>query len=400
MAAANVFVPVTNPDDLIAGTSPYASFVAAKIQLYRYSSEDNARDDTSGTLITTFTLVASTTAAADPNISGPYRFGYYDSGQTTSSWYRYRFADTGLANFSPLSEPWRENESPQTTLRDVLYEAGKLLGETVEKATATGGSTTTAVLPTLLKSTKRDAHIYEGWWAFVSQDGGGLGAAPEGEEAMVDTVATDTGTATLDAALTTAIASGDVVLLSGLIRVTRMIEILNLVRERMQFTATHEIALTSDQNRYPAPYGVKSETDVLDGVGVMSYVNSHREDLFELDYRVVFDGARGWIEIGEYPGRANVARFTVLRSYRDAEGELSELSDTTVAPIEWLRPALAYGVASELVEADENDPEAQRLLSRLELLATQASGRFAPEITRKARSGYGRKLVPGPAWCP
>ena len=98
-----------------ATTSQYA-FAAASIKLYRYTSEALARAATAlvpgGSLVTTFTLVASTTAPEDPDIAGPYRFGYYDASQGSGSWYRYFFQDAGGTNKSPMSDPWEADNRP------------------------------------------------------------------------------------------------------------------------------------------------------------------------------------------------------------------------------------------------------------------------------------------------
>jgi hypothetical protein len=401
MSALNVTVTVTDPDLLIAGNSPFAPFVAAKIQLYRYTSEALARAATSGTpggtLATTFTLVASTVAAADPNISGPYRFGYYDASQTASSWYRYMFATAGLTAFSQLSESWQSDDRDQWALRDILFEVGQLMGGSVIKGTASAGAAGSITCTKLFKSTKRDARFYEGWTVMITQDAGGASAAPEGEEAVIDSIAVATGVATLDLDLSAAVAASDVFIASAYLEPSEMIRIINRAREQMKVVAVVDIAIDTAENRYPAPYGVRSETDVVKAVGIYQYPNSNREDEFEIDYRVVFDGIRSWIELSEYPDRSAVARLTVLRSYRDLEGNLSAMGDTTSCPVEWWRPAFAFAIADYLVKTDENEPEYQRLKSEF---ADQVPKHFAPQIERQAKRGAGREIVPGPRACP
>ena len=411
-SVANVVVTVTDPARLIAGTSDYLPYAAVSIKLYRYTTEALARADVTGSggsLVTTFTLVATTTAASDPNISGPYRFGYYDASQTAASWYRYLFADATSANLSQLSEPWQADDRDQTQLRDILYEVGRLMGGSVQKLTATAGSTTTVVARDL-SSTKLDSRFYEGYYAYVTQDAGGTGAAPENEEAMVasyaPTTSSTTGTITLDRTLTAAIAVGDIVLLSVYIRPSEMIAIINRTREKMQLVQTIDIALSDQEDRYPAPPGVKSDTDILEAYGVYQIAGggttdtNYRERVFPIDVRLVSDGFRQWIETEETTGSTKLIRLRVLRSYRDIEGPLSAMSDTTSCPIEWWRPAFAYAVAQWLVESDESDPEYQRLLAQFKDEAAMASGRFAPDIQRRARKGNGRRIVPGPAWTP
>lgn len=399
MSAANVFVSVADPDRLIAGDSPLAHFVAAKIQLYRYTSESNARADTSGTLVTTFSLVASTTAAADPNISGPYRFGVYDSSQSASSWYRYRFADSGLANFSQLSDPWQADNRDQWALRDILFEIGDLMGQSIKKGTAATNATVSAVkCAGLFASTLQDARLYEGWWLLCSQDAAGAGAAPEGEEALIASVDTATGIATLDRDLTAAVTANDIVLISSYLQPSSLIRAVNQARERMKVVVSQDIAITKRENRYPAPMGVKSEAQILDirGVVVDAATNSNREDEFELDYRFEWDGIQGWIYLDEYEGITNVMRVRIERSYRDLEGDLSLMSDTTSAPIEWMRPVGAYMAAMRLREEEPEDQTIAAMVDRFDSEAKLASGTYAPQIIRRVRKK--RLQMAGPTW--
>lgn len=396
VADANVFVTVTDPDRLMAGTSPYAPFVAAYIQLYRYTSEANARANSGGVLATTFTLVASSTAAADPNIAGPYRFGVYDGNQLAGSVYRYRFADSGLISFSDLSEPWEADNAPSWALRDLLFEIGQELGGKIIKGTATAGSTTTVTCTALFQSTLLDSRFHEGWDLVVSQDAGGAGAAPEGERALIASENRGTGVATLERALTTAVASGDTFLVSALIDFDDLIRIINRTREKLLFVETLDIALDSAEDLYPAPNGVRSEADIVDAVGIMQYANSNREDEFEIDYRLSRHGGRLWLEFSDSPESTPIARLTLLRNYREAEGELLLMSDTTTCPIEWMRPALAFAVAEHLAKESPEEPEYQRLKSDLAENAHAAAMRFGPQVQRRAKTGYGRKVLPGP----
>lgn len=400
MAASNLFVTVRDPDALIAGDDPLATFAVAYIQVYRYTSEANARADSGGTLIDagsgyTWALVASTSAVTEE--AGPYRFGYYDSSQTASSWYRYRFANSGLTSFSQLSEPWEADARPSWALRDILWEVGRLFGNLVKRGTAATNADAGLIdCAALLKSTLLDANLYDGWHILVSEDAGGAGAAPEGETGRIASVDTATGIATLDADLTAAVTNGDVFLMSAYLDWTEFLGVLNRTRENMQILATVDIALYQTVDRYPLPWGVKHETDVINGYGVLQYANSDVEDEFSLDYRVEFDGTRGWLYIPQ-PQGTNLARMRLLRSYRDLEGDLSAMSDTTQAPIEWLRPVVAYEIARYLVESDPEEPIFQSLASSLEGDAARASGHYAPEVVRKARQGAGRRFLPGPA---
>ena len=396
MADANVVLTVTDPDRLLAGTSPYAPFTASKIQLYRYATEADARAHVSSTLVTTFTLVAASTAPEDPNIAGPFRFGTYDSGQAISSWYRYRFADTGLTNFSDLSEPWEADGAASWTLRDIIFEVGQALGGKVKRGTASAGAVNTLTCTALFKSTQADARYFEYWDLVVSQDAAGFAAAPENQTAHIASVNTSTGVATLERDLSTAVASGDAFMVSALLDFEEMIREINHARERMEYTEIFDIALDAATDRYPAPACVKSKADVLSAVGITQFSNSNREDEFDIDFRVVRHGGRHWIEFVDEPGTTPVARITALRNYREAEGDLTLMADTTEAPIEWMRPAFAFAFADYLCSIDPQDPEFQRMRSDWADKAASAAGRFGPQVQRRAREGFGRSVLPGP----
>jgi len=399
LSAANVTITVSDPDLLIAGDAPYAAFVVAYAKLYRYASETAARADTTGaggTLVTTFTIVASTVAASDPDIAGPYRYGIYDSSQTADSWYRYLFTDSGGATLSPLSDPWQSDNADQWALRDILFEVGDLLGGAVVKGTATAGGSGTVTCTALFKSTKRDARVYEGWTLCVTQDAGGSSAAPEGEEKLIDSIDTATGIATLEDAFSANVANGDIFLLSAYLAPSEMIRIINRAREKMKVEDKIDIAIASAEDRYPAPAGVKSKSDIISVVGVRQYSNSNREDEFEIDYKPIMLNGRVWLEFSDYPESSTVARVAYQRSYRDVEGPLTAMGDTTSCPAEWWRPAFAFAIAEWLLESDPNEPEYQRLYDKFKDAALAASGEYAPDFERPAHLGAGRKVLPGP----
>lgn len=402
MAEANVVVTLTDPDKYrSATTSPYG-FAATKINLYRYATEAAARADTNGSggaLVATFTLVATTTEPSDPNIAGPYRYGTYDASQVASTWYRYLLTDDSSA--SPLSEPWDADNRPSWALRDILFEVGDMMGQSVLKGTAATNVTANLVICTsLFKSAARDARFYENWWLGCSYDAGGAGGAPEGEEALVASVDTSTGTATLDRDLSAAVTASDIVLLSAYMRPSAMVRAINRARERMKMIVTHDIALTRHENRYPVPYGVRAEADVFDVLGVFvdGATNSNRQEEFRLDYRVEFDGYQGWILLDEYPGISNVARLRLERSYRDVEGNLTAMGDTTMAPIEWMRPVGALACVEALLEDDPTEATFQQMRDRFEREAMRASAMYAPQITRRMRKR--QPQLSGPRWAP
>ena len=405
MAEANVSLTVVDPDKLMsATTSPYG-FAAASIKLYRYTTEALARAATSaspgGTLATTFTLVASTTTPADPDIAGPYRFGYYDSSQGAGSWYRYFIQDSGGSNLSPMSDPWEADNRPTWKLRDILFEVGSAMGESVLKGVAASNSTAGLVdCDPLFKTTFQDARFHEGWWLLCSEDQAGASAAPEGEEGRIDSVAVSTGIATLERDLSAAVTTGDTILISAFTSFASMIRAINRARERMKMLVTHDIALTKNENKYPAPYGVRSESDIIDAVGVMvdPATYSNRETEYEIPIRIEFDGFRGWIYVDADIPLSSILRVRMERSYRDVEGNLTLMADSTQAPIEWLRPAAAYAISEMLADDDPDNAAFGQMVGRWREEASRASGAYAPEIVRKIRRRS--PTLPGPVGAP
>ena len=397
MTAVNVTVPVDDPDLLREGGAPEAPFEVRYIQLYRYGSEIDARHETNETLVDTgggFTweLVASGTAKGEPDISGPYRYGLYDSGQTASSWYTFRYANAGLDTFSLHSEPWESDNRPSLTLRRLLVEVGSALGDSMMTGEGEENSDPGEVVcPALFESSVRDPRLYEHWWVYV------LSGAAEGQEAMIASVDTETGTVTLERELAAAVTEGDEIMVSCYMPVGDMIPVINRAREKMKLRSVHDIALTARHNRYPVPAGVRSETDVIDAVGVISHYNGTKQDEFPVGYRVVFDGHQGWVEFDTgVMFQTTIARLVCLRSYRDYEGELRSLDDETLAPVEWMRPAAAHAIATHLVKMDPEYQEYQRLESELVVELRQATGQYAPNVQRRVKSGSGRGLLPGP----
>lgn len=400
MAEANVVVPVPDPDKLMSATySPYG-FAATKLKVYRYTTEALARAATSaspgGTLVATFTLVDSDTAPSDPDIAGPFRYGVYDSSMAAGSWYAYFFEDSGGSNRSPMSSPWEGDNAPTWALRDVILEVGSVMGDSILKGTcATNATANLVICESIFKSTVRDARMYEKWWLLCSYDADGAAAAPEGEEALIDTVNTTTGTATLERSLTAAVTASDLILISAYLQPSSLIRAINRARERMKQVVVHDIPLDKTRNKYPVPFGVRTEADVIDVRGVVvDKAGSDMEWEFEMDYRIEFDGRQGWLYIDEFPGASNVARLRMERSYRDIEGDLLVMGDTTTAPIEWLRPVAAYAAAEALLEQDPEVPEFQNMLSRFREEVGRASGANAPRIVRRVKTNSAQHIGP------
>lgn len=393
MPRSNVFVAVYDPDALLAGTSPYAPFVAERIQLYRYTSEAAARADSGGVLVTTFTIIAGNEPVTAE--AGPYRFGFYDSGATATTWYRQRYADAALANFSPLGNPWQTTNRNQTELRDLIFEIGTVMGDTVKRGTATGGTASTLNCAQVFKSTVRDARWYRGSFLFIEQTTDGL--APQGEEALIASVDTATGIVTLDNGLSATIDTGDIFQIHAYAPPSEIIRCINRVRERMFAIFNHDIALDKTStagNKYPVPQGIRNKTDVYEVRARSTSVNTYWQAVEELNYIVEFDGFQGWIEFLSLPD-TNIVQVRYERSFRDYEGPMTALTDVTLAPIEWLRKAAAWEVYQWVDESESAADAFGRKVGMAADAVQMLSNRYAPESEpRPLQTGHRERIGP------
>lgn len=399
MSAYNVRVTVTDPDLLMAGDSPYADFDVTGIELYRWASEALARAGVAGngTLVTTFTLIAA--SATQTEAAGPWSFAYNDTDQETTSWYRYRFRDTTGAFTSEFSEPWKPRNADgalaTTALRDILFEVGTVLGEAAEKGVATAGSTTAVTCALKFGSTLRANNYYKGHWLVVLEDAGGVGAAPEGQEALVASDVASTGVLTLDRALTAAIASGDTVMTSAFMRPSEMIRCINRAREGMKVLRRNDVATWPRRQLYDAPAGTRTEADLFEVLGVQDHGS---ESLVESEAPLLYES---WADGHEVKVKIVDPQFPVVRvvsrvSYRDLEGELSDMGDVTAAPIEWLRYAAADECMKILTRDDPENLDFASIAASIGRDLAIATARYAtPTPPRKAVKLHQR--LPGPA---
>jgi len=403
-AESNVIVSIVDPDDLIAGTNPDAPFAVTKLQVFRFTTEALARSSVTGsdngTLVTTFTLIASTVAVSDPNIAGPYRWGYYDSGQTNSSWYAWRYTDNTAAAYSLLSDPWQATDRPSWTVRDIIPELSTELGGTILTGTVdSAASTSVFTLAALFQSSVRASTFYQNWHVMVAYDAGGASAAPEAEDALIASVNTTSGAVTLERALSAQLAASDKIILCAFVSFAEILAAMNRAREEMQVERVIDIALTAGKNRYPAPPGVKSKSDILEILGVIgnSQTGNDREDEFDLYALPVNVGNRVYIDTDELPGSSAVMRVRYLSSYRDMEGSFTNMASTTTCPIEWMRPAFGWEIAKHLVKIDPTVPDFQHYEALAKSEAIEATAKYAPDVVRSIRtSAGGRKALPGP----
>jgi hypothetical protein len=388
---SNVFVSVPDPQALYDGQSPFAPFAVRYILLYRFPSEASARAGTGGTLVEklsgsgyTWELVPAS-APVTPE-DGPYRYGVYDPGQVPGSWYRYRFAAADFT-VSQWSEPWEADSRVVVSLRDILFEVGMELGGLLVAIDCSTNASASEIVSPFFRSAYADPGLYEGWWVLVA-DAGGL--APEGEWAMVSSVDGAVGRATLDRSLSAPATAGHRALLTAAIQPSELIRLVNRAREKMQVIASQEYAVSKGVDRFRVPLGVQTEKDVIEVLAI-----AHDRE-FPIDWRVEFDGPDGWVYSPAWTVGAKFIKVRYLTSYRYLEGPLVRMSDATSAPLEWIRPAVAYSVAEYLARSDPAAQEYQALVARLGEEATAAASRYGPDYVRSVRRGHGRRVVAGP----
>lgn len=395
MAIQNVRVSVTDPDLLIAGNSPYAEFVVASIQLYRWSTEALARagNPAAGDLVTTWTLIASTEEQTED--AGPWSFTTYDSAAADTDWYAYRYVNAGVSLTSLFSDPWKVSRSASATLRDILWEIVCILGETGERGTATAGSTTSVTCAAKLGSSLRANNYFKGHWLTVLTDAGGLGAVPEGEEALIASDVASTGVATLDRTLTAAIASGDVFMTSALIRPSEMIRCVNRALEGMKVLQRIDVAVHPSTDVYGAPIGTRGVTDIYEVLGVQNYgVDTNTEGETPVHYETWSN--RGQVYVKVVDPQFPLVRVVSEVSYRDMEGQMALMGDTTSAPIEWLKYAAAAECMKILVRDDGENNDFMNMKLSIDSDLAIATGRYATRMPARQAKKLRQRLV-GPA---
>ena len=394
MSAYNIRVSVSDPDLLMAGDSPFIDADATKIQVYRWTTEALARAGSAGagTLVTTFTLIAGSEEITEA--AGPFTFQYYDDAQVSTSWYRYRFADTALSQFSAFSQPWRPAEPKKTTLRDILFETGVILGEAAERGTASAGSTTTVTCTPVFQSTLLSNDFYKGHWLMVTQDAGGAAAAPEMEEALIASNVASTGVVTLDRTLTAAVGSGDIFITSAYIRPTEMIRCVNRALENMKVLRHVDIGLHSREYLYPAPIGVRVDTDIYEVLGVVEpYGETNHDDEVPIRYTTRSRDGQVWIKVQEDAFSYPYMRVYHELSYRDWEGEMTVMASETSAPLPWLRVAAAAECMEILTRDDSSQGEFANVAVSIERELAKYTARYATRMPARVAKSSGRELV-------
>lgn len=167
----------------------------------------------------------------------------------------------------------------QLQVTHVLQELYRRLGGKV--TLATDGSTTTLrdtkLADELLDSNEDD--IYNGGTIIVVEDAGGSNAAPEGEFSRITDYVASSQTVSFSPALTTAIASGDrVMIVPPDFPVYDMLEVLNDALKDLSEIPLYDtsITTTNNQTEYTLPLAVKGGR--VEMVEVQTYLNDSNDN--------------------------------------------------------------------------------------------------------------------------
>lgn len=207
----------------------------------------------------------------------------------------------------------------QLQLTHVLQQLLRRLGGKV--TTATGGSTTTFIdtkLESELEGGNED-DIFNGGTVIVIEDAGGAFGAPEGELSRITDYVASTQTGTFSPALTTAIASGDKILISPPdFPLFDMIEVVNDalkdLTELPRFDTS--ITTTSNQTEYTLPLAVKGGRIInVEIQGITTDSNDNRWQPIP-NWREAFAnaGSTGTFRLLQYP-QGYTVRITYMKHH-------------------------------------------------------------------------------------
>ena len=185
----------------------------------------------------------------------------------------------------------------------------------------TGGSVTT-IIDTKLAEDLGDSNvddIYNGGTAIVISDAGGAYAAPEGEFSRVTDYVASTYTLTLSPALTTAIASGDKVLVApNTFPLYDMIEVVNDALRYIGDIPRYDISITTvaEQTEYTLPLALKGRKIInVELQGTTDDVDdNHWTQVPSWKEGFAVAGSTGTLTLPQYPA-GYVIRLTYLAEH-------------------------------------------------------------------------------------
>jgi len=214
------------------------------------------------------------------------------------------------------------------------------------------------------------------------------------EEALIASNVASTGVVTLDRTLTAAVASGDVFITSAYIRPTEMIRCVNRALENMKILRHVDIALHSREYLYPAPIGVRTETDLYEVLGIVEpYGDSNKDDEVPIRYTTRSRNGQVWIRLQEDAFAYPYMRVVYEMSYRDWEGEMTVMASETSAPLAWLRAAAADECMKILTRDDSSQGEFSNIAASIDRELATYTARWATRMPARKAKSSGRELI-------
>jgi hypothetical protein len=210
------------------------------------------------------------------------------------------------------------------TLSKVMERAWRETGFSID-ILATGGSTTT-IVDTSAQFTADDSLI--GGTALVVRDGGGSGAAPEGEFQRISDYVASTTTFTVAAAFSSAVAAGDSILLATpRIRLPQMRVAVNDALANLGTISLVDTSIVTadNQTEYALPVGLKIERllDVqLQGSTADGNDNRYTSIIGQTSYVPAAPGSTGLLIIPQF-----AADYTIKIIYEGVHPTLFTFSD-------------------------------------------------------------------------
>lgn len=246
------------------------------------------------------------------------------------------------------------------TVSNCLVSALDRMGQ-LNISKGTGGSTTTIVDTTLDQDTFNEDDAYKNGFAVVIRDAGGASAAPEGEFSRITAFVAGTGTFTLEATLTAAIATGDQYGFTTpqypLQDMLRMMNEALLSLGQLPLVDTTTLTTVAGATEYAAALPWKSNRpDQIDIQGRTSLTTDNQwRTIFDWEWVAAAPGTTGKIIFNGYPIGSRAVRVF----YTDTHATVNAFSDPINERIqpEMAIRALIYQIYTWLMRRDDgSDP--------------------------------------------
>lgn len=370
----NVIFTLDNPEAFWNGQHPLFPYPVRQIQLASFPSRADALSGINATILITFNLPPPHGPQPSDPWLGPFRYGYYHQAQTPLTWYAYRFI-SDANDISPWSTPWSPASHRTTSIRDAAYALPRYFGDlarVIRSASIAGASITAGELSDPALSP--DAFLH--WYAWrLDVDSPATYRIDGRSSPTTVTVSPTTGfTGTAD------------IIISPIISYGIFIAAAASALEDMLIETRFDLPYTEDA--FDAPMGVETPADILAVEGMFGPTPYTVNFLIEQTHplRLRLRPQQPWHYI----------RLRALARADRVYGPPEDLSTQYQLPSSWLNAAVAYHIATLLVDQDPEDPFARSLLERITLKYQAERGRYAPEPQRPLNPNSRRAVLPGP----